>query len=99
MNTKWLSLERATYVISKPITEIYLVFYQSALQAFVNFNKFLQREDLYFCKQMKMNLLSKFVNKLASKFVLAAKIKAANKDFLNLQCKVKEHQHLGINLR
>ena len=40
VNTKWLSLERATYVISKPITEIYLMFYQAALQAFVNFNKF-----------------------------------------------------------
>ena len=48
--------------------------------------------------QLQQELASKFVNKLASKFVPAAKIKAANKDFLNLQYKGKEYQNLGINL-
>ena len=32
-------------VFSAPITELYLLFYQSALQVFLHFNIFLQRED------------------------------------------------------
>ena len=32
-------------VFSIPITELYLLFYQSALQVFLHFNMFLQRED------------------------------------------------------
>ena len=37
--------ERPRKVFSDPMTEVYLMFYQAALQVFVNFNKFLQRED------------------------------------------------------
>ena len=38
-----------------PMTEVYLLFYQSALQTFFKFNKFLQREDPLIpiiCQQM-----------------------------------------------
>ena len=85
--------ERLKDVFSKQTTELYLLFYQSALQTFVNFNKFLQREDPLlpvFCEQM-----NSFLNKLASKFVTVAKMKAANKNFLDLQYKGKENQHPG----
>jgi len=32
-------------VFSAPVTELYLLFYQSALQVFLQFNMFLQRKD------------------------------------------------------
>ena len=41
--------------------------------------------------------MNSFLNKLASKFVPVAKIKAADQDFLNLQYKGRDNQHPGIN--
>jgi len=38
-------LERLIEWFTDPMTEVYLYFYQYALQSFVNFNKYLQRED------------------------------------------------------
>lgn len=69
------------------------MFYESALQTFVSFNKFLQREDPLLpvlCGQM-----NSFLTKLASRFVPVAKIKAANKELLDLQYKGRENQHPG----
>jgi len=93
VNTRWLSLERAVghsspwvqrlhAVFSTPMTEVYLLFYQSALQTFVHFNMFLQREDPLLpvlCQQM-----DSFLSKLASKFLPPSTIKAANRDFSTL---------------
>lgn len=36
---------RLQEMYSNPMCEIYLLFYQAALQLFVKYNKFLQRED------------------------------------------------------
>ena len=48
-----------------PMTEVYLLFYQSSLQAFIQFNIFLQREDPIVYEQT-------FLQKLASEFLTVA---------------------------
>ena len=76
-----------------PMTEIHLLFYQSALQTFVHFNKFLQREDpliSVMCEQM-----NSFLTKLASKFLPVSTIKAAKGDFSLLHYKEQKHQKQG----
>ncbi len=76
-----------------PMTEVQLFFYQSALQIFVCFNKFLQREDPLIpllCEQ-----IDSFLVKLAGKFIPVAKIKAADNVFSNLQYKGRENQLQG----
>ena len=37
--------QRVRSMLQSPITEVYLLFHQSALQGFISFNRFLQRED------------------------------------------------------
>ncbi len=74
------------------MTEVYL-FYQPALQTFVHFNKFLQREDPLIpiiCAQMEP-----FLTKLASKFLAVSTIKAAKGDFYVLKYKEREQQLPG----
>ena len=76
-----------------PMTEVYLLFYQSALQVFVHFNMFLQREDPLLpivCQQM-----DSFLCKLASKFLRVPIIKAAKKDFSTVQYIERENQLPG----
>ena len=85
--------QRLSVVFSTPMTEIYLFFYQSALQLFVCFNKFLQREDpliSLLCQQ-----IDSFLVKLASKFIPVTKIKAVNSVFPHLQYQGKENQLQG----
>ena len=65
------------------MTEIYLFFYEAVLQAFVNFNKFLQREDPLI--PVISEQIHTFLTKLASKFVPVSSIKAAGKDFTRLK--------------
>ena len=38
-------LERLEASVADPMTEVFIFFYQYALQSFVSFNKYLQRED------------------------------------------------------
>lgn len=83
--------QRLRAVFSTPMTEVYLLFYQLALQTFVHFNMFLQREDPLLpvlCQQMDY-----FLSKLASKFLPPSTIKAANRDFSTLNYMVRENQH------
>ena len=71
--------QRLHRAFTNPMTEIYLLFYESALQTFIKFNTFLQREDPLIpiiCEQM-----DSFLTKLASKFVPVCAITAANGDF------------------
>ena len=86
--------QRLKVAFGNQMTEIYLLFYQSALQIFVNFNKFLQREDPLV--SVLSEQVESFLTKLASKFVPVAKIKAINNNFLNLQYKEKENQLQGM---
>ena len=58
--------QRLQDVFSNPITEVYLLFYESVLQTFINFNKFLQREDPLIPVISKQ--MSSFLTKLAEKF-------------------------------
>lgn len=102
VNTRWLSLERAVghssprfqqlcSVFSTPMMQVYLLFYQLALQTFVHFNMFLQREDPLLpvlCQQM-----DSFLSKLASKFLHLSSMKAANRHFSTLNYIVRENQH------
>ena len=57
------------------MTEVYLLFYQAVLQLFVNFNKFLQREDPII--PVVANQMSSFLKKLFGKFVTIGTIRSA----------------------
>ena len=78
---------------SNPMTEVYLLFYQSALQAFVHFNKFLKREDPLI--PILYDQIVAFLRKLASRFILVSVIKEAEGDFSILTYKDRESQHAG----
>ena len=63
---------------SNPMTEVCLLFYQSALQAFVHF-KFLQREDPLI--PILYDQIVAFLSKLARGFILVSDMKEAKGDF------------------
>lgn len=64
---------------AKLMTEIYLLFYEAVSQTFVNFNKFLQREDPLI--PVINEQIESFLIKLASKFISLSAIKAPGQDF------------------
>ena len=68
--------ERLSQVLGNPITEVYLAFYLSALQAFVKFNQFLQRDDPLIPILLPQTV--SFLKKLAGKFLLVSVIKDAD---------------------
>ena len=65
------------------MTEIYLMFYQAALQSFMSFTLLLQREDplLPFIFRQIIN----FLTRLARKFLTVASIRAAKDNISSLQ--------------
>lgn len=67
--------ERLEKAYSSPMTEVYLFFYNAALQLFVNLNKFMQREDpiIYAIHDQ----LHSFIKNLLGKFLPATTIKEA----------------------
>ena len=73
---------------------MYLLFYESVLQTFINFNKFLQREDPLIPVISKQ--MSSFLTKLAGKFLPVDKIKEVNGEFHRIQYDKKEDQLSGI---
>ena len=66
---------RLEKVYSSPLSEVYLFFYHATLQLFMNFNKFLQREDpiVY----VMHDQLHSFVKSLLGKFVSVSTIRDA----------------------
>ena len=64
--------KRLQSLLRDPLTEIYLLFYQSVLPVFNHFNLFLQREDP--CIHLVYDY---FLKKFVSKFVKADVIKAS----------------------
>ena len=84
---------RLQNVFSAPITELYLLFYQSALQVFLHFNMFLQREDPLIPIIHKQ--IISFLTKLATKFLLVSTIKAAKGDFSSMPYKDSTKQLSG----
>ena len=75
---------------------MYLLFYESVLQTFINFNKFLQREDPLIPVISKQ--MSSFLTKLAGKFLPVDKIKEANGEFHRIQYDKKEDQLSGMHI-
>ena len=73
-----------------PMTEVYLLFYQSSLQVFIQFSMFLQREDPII--PVAYEQTTSFLQKLASKFLTVA-VKEANGDFSILDFKEPKFQH------
>ena len=65
------------------MTEIYFLFCEAVLQSFVNFNKFLQREDPLI--PVISEQIESFLTKLASKFIAVFGIKAAGQEFDGLK--------------
>lgn len=67
--------KRLQSLFSDPLTEIYLLFYQSVLPAFNHFNLFLQREDP--CIHLVYDHCYNLLKKILCKFVKAVVIKAS----------------------
>ena len=67
--------DRLKKAYENPITEVCLLFYQAALQLFITFNKFLQREDPLI--HVITEQMSSSMKKLLAKFVTVSAIKAA----------------------
>ena len=74
-----------------PMTDIYLLFYQSVLQQFINFNVFLQREDPII--PVVDEQTTSFLQWLGTKFLKFADIRHANRDFSSINFKEMELQH------
>lgn len=70
-----LRFDRLVKAYSDPMTEVYLLFYQATLQLFVNFNKFLQREDPIL--PIIAEQMTAFLKKLFGKFVTIQAIRGA----------------------
>ena len=76
---------RLDQAYSKPMSEIYLMFFQAALQLFVNYNKFLQREDPII--PILVEQLMNFLKKLFGRFVKVGVIKSAEANLTSLDYK------------
>ena len=86
-------LKRLHDIFMLPLTELHLLFYQSALQVFIHFNLFLQREDPLI--PIIYEQMNSFLTKLASKFLPISAIKAADGNFFTLKYKEREDQNPG----
>lgn len=84
---------RIQSALSNPMTEVYLFFYEAVLQAFIHFNKFLQREDPLI--PVISDQINSFLRKIASKFLTVDNIKATNEDFTRLEFDSVDHQLSG----
>ena len=85
---------RLCSAFTSPMTEIYLLFYEAVLQTFVNFNKFLQREDPLI--PVISEQIESFLTKLASKFIPVSGLRAAGQDFAGLKFSELSDQLPGI---
>ena len=70
--------QRLQKLFVDPMTEVYLFFYHAALQTFVHFNQFLQREDPII--SLVAQQIQSFLLKLVGKFLSAVVIRAAKSD-------------------
>lgn len=69
------------------------MFYQAVLQMFVEFNKFLQREDPLVCVMLKQ--MNSFLKKLFGRFVKVTTIKASD-DICSVSYDNHDNQLPGI---
>lgn len=85
--------EQLQNAFSKPMKEVYFLFFQAALQCFMRLNKFLQREDPQI--HSVFSQIQSFVTKLAGKFLTISAIKAAGNDLGGLSCSERKNQLSG----
>lgn len=85
---------RLQVLFENPLTEVNLLFYQSALQVFVQFNLFLQRE--YPLIPLIYEQIISFLTKLASTFLPVTSIREAREDLSDLEYANEESQLSGI---
>ena len=78
------------------MSEIYLLFVQSALQTFICFNKFLQSK--YPLVPILYRQIQSFLNKQVSKFLQISSIKAAKGDLFVLKYKESDRQLPGSEI-
>ena len=71
-------VDRLKAVYSEPMSEVYLLFYQAALQPFIKINKFLQREDPIISVMHAQ--FNSFLKKLFGRFVTITAIQEADMD-------------------
>lgn len=70
------TFKRLKDAFSDPITEVYLLFFQAALQIFLQLNLFLQREEPLIGSMNQA--MKRFLRLLACKYVAPVNVKAAN---------------------
>ena len=85
--------QRLHTLFMDPMTEIHLLFYQSALQVFVHY-MFLQTEDPLI--PVIHDEMIKFITKLTSTFMPVTAIQEVNGNFYNLDFVNKDSQLSGI---
>ena len=78
-----------------PMTEVYLMFYQSTLQVFISFNKFLQRE--YPIISVIIDQINSFLRNLFGRFLKVAAIKQAGADISSIDYTNNENQLSGTD--
>lgn len=80
-----LRFQRLKRVFNNPMTEVYLLFFQSALQIFIDLNLFLQRQGPLIGSVS--SALKRFLRLLACKFIPPQSVKAAStfKELLDVQ--------------
>lgn len=69
------------------------MFYHAALQLFINFNKFLQREDPIIC--VILSQIKSYLNKLFGRFVTVAAIREAQANISSLDYQNRDNQLSG----
>ena len=75
--------KRLNELFQRPMSEIYVMFFQSAIAMLTNFNRFLQREDpLIYLMHTQMET---FLNKLAVKFIRPEKVMEHKEKFGTLK--------------
>ena len=75
-------VDRLKAVYSEPMSEVYLLFYQAALQPSIKINKFLQREDPIISVMHAQ--FNSFLKKLFGRFVTITAIQEADMDITGL---------------
>ena len=86
--------QRLHHLFDTPITELHLLFYQSALQVFIHFNMFLQKEDSLI--PVIHDQMTSFLTKLASKFIEVSSIHECQQDYSKLKFSSVDSQLAGL---
>ena len=90
-------VHRLRKVFCDPMSEVYLMFYQAALQPFITVYKFLQSKDPII--SVMHNQLTSFFKKLMGRFVCVSAIQAVDADITELEFSNASNQLPGIHYK